>query len=208
VQEPSADDERLIAGHYTHRDAGNDEVYSSDDSEFVENTPIGEKFVQGSSQKTNTSQTTKPSQNSTHNQNHINNQKNNTSHPSQNSQKSKTSQPHNTNQNSIATINQASTEETTQNTPARIQHDMDFLNKAWANLEDLEGDADVEVTLEQQQRCIDLQVAQEIQHNIDESGFQVVTSKSNQKKIKKKRSSEVSISYGTRSKVANPLPFK
>lgn len=85
---------------------------------------------------------------------------------------------------------------------------MDFLNKSWANLAELEDDAEIEVTLEQQQRHIDQQIAQEIQHNIEDSGFKVVTSKSHQKRLKKKKNNEVSSTYVTRSKVVNPLSFK
>jgi hypothetical protein len=83
---------------------------------------------------------------------------------------------------------------------------MDFLNKSWANLAELEDDA--EVTLEQKQRQIDHQIAQEIQYNIDDSGFKVVTLKSNLKKLKKKKNNAAPSSYVTRSKVVNPLSFK
>lgn len=162
------------AGHFNHGDAGEDEKESSSDgSEFADNTPIGAIYAHGSSQNTN------PSQNPTYNQSHSTSQKTSNSPTTQHRLNSKPSQQSQNTQKSKATINQTPTEGTPRNTPARIQHDMDFLNKSWANLEDMEGDTDIEINLEQQHRCIDQQIAQEIQHNIQDSGFQVVTSKSN-----------------------------
>ena len=102
----------------------------------------------------------------------------------------------------------AQSETTPQNTHERIKHDMDFLNKSRANLANMEKDNDIDVTLEQQHRAIDQQIAQEIQHNTNDLGFKVVTSKSNQKKLKKKKNNEISSTYVTRSKVVNPLSFK
>jgi hypothetical protein len=94
---------------------------------------------------------------------------------------------------------------TPQNIPARIQSDMQFLQKSWANLADLQEDEDLDQDVTLQHRNIDLQIAQEIQHNIDESGFQVVTSKSSRKRNNKKLKA-VNNTITTRSKVVKSKP--
>lgn len=86
---PDAGDKNTLqdAGQFIHGDAEDDEEYSSEDTEFVDNTPIREKFAHGSSQKTNPSQKSKPSQLSKSSQQSLNNHKSSTSHtpkPSQN----------------------------------------------------------------------------------------------------------------------------
>lgn len=196
------------AGQFIHGDAEDDEEYSSEDTEFVDNTPVKEKSAHGSSQKTNPSQKSKPSQLSKSSQQSLNSHKSSTSHTPKPSQNLEPSQQPSNSQKSITSLPQSTSQHFSQDVPDRIQQDMNFLQKSWENLADLENEQHTEDTMEQQKRDIDIQIAQEIQHNIDESGFQLVTSKGTQKKVKNNRNNEVSSSYKTRSKVVKPLPFK
>jgi hypothetical protein len=97
--------------------------------------------------------------------------------------------------------------ETEQAVPVRVQQDIRFLNEAWANLEDAD-----EVQIRSQQQAfndtfaaeadVDLQIQHEVQNNIDNSGFQLVTRKSSKKKTHKAlSSSKANNTYLTRSKV-------
>lgn len=181
--EARQDTEKQVPG-----DTGEEEQYYSEDSEFVENTPASGKSDQGSSQQ-NPSQEPIPSQ-----QPNISHTSSQTSNTSKNTSPSQHSQTHNLQTN------------TPQVTPTRIQQDMNFLQKSWANLEDLQEEVNQQDTLAQQQRSIDQQIAQEIQHNIEDSGFQVVTSRSSKKKNNKKVKPATN-TYATRSKVVNPKPI-
>jgi hypothetical protein len=100
-------------------------------------------------------------------------------------------------------------------TPVRIQNDMLFLNKSWANLADHEpdvdisgskvnSDADSETQIEKE---IDAALLREDQQNLEASGFQLVTNKS-QKKTLKSKNMPAKNSYKTRSKPGKPTPFK
>jgi len=91
--------------------------------------------------------------------------------------------------------------------PLRIQNDLQFLKNSWANLADVENDHEAEEILRAQQKNIDEQIANEIQHNIDESRFQIVTHKANRKKQGKPITASSS-SYSTRFKAAYPKPFR
>jgi len=91
--------------------------------------------------------------------------------------------------------------------PLRIQNDMQFLKNSWANLADVEDDHEADEVLKSQQRNIDEQIAKETQHNIDESGFQIVTYKANRKQQVKSIPASSS-TYPTRSKAAHPKPFR
>jgi hypothetical protein len=91
--------------------------------------------------------------------------------------------------------------------PIRVQQDIQFLNEAWANLEDA---AEVQIRSQQPafnvtsaaEADIDLQIQHEVQNNISNSGFQLVTRKSPKKKTHKAlSSSKASSTYLTRSKV-------
>lgn len=190
VVSPTADINQPLPSENDMQLAGHNPDQNTDDSDtdFVENTQFGEASVQGSSQH--------PSQSQSNNQG----QKT----PSQNSpnQNSQTSQKTNQSQNTSSTHKS----NTSIDTPIRIQNDMQFLQQSWANLEDQEDDQDNDDSLAEQQRIIDLQIAQEIQHNIDDSGFQLVT-KRNKKKANKKVSPSTS-KYATRSKVGHHTPPK
>ena len=91
--------------------------------------------------------------------------------------------------------------------PDRVQKDIQFLNEAWANLEDAD-----EAQIQSQQHVvkdkmvaeadIDLQIQHEVQNNIENSGFQLVTRKSTRKKTSKtSTSSKTSNTHLTKSKV-------
>lgn len=76
--------------------------------------------------------------------------------------------------------------------PIQIQQDMQFIHDSWANL----VDADVEVIKHQEEvlaarlareAAIDGQIQNEVQVNIDSSGFQVVTSSASKKEKKTRR---------------------
>jgi len=95
---------------------------------------------------------------------------------------------------------------TSQLTPDRIQRDMHFLNDSWANL----ADVDEEQIRNQQaafndsiaaEADIDQQIETEVQNNIDNSGFHLVTRKTNRKKSQKALPPRASTTHLTKAKV-------
>jgi len=90
-------------------------------------------------------------------------------------------------------------------TPDRVQNDMRFLNDAWANVADVDED---QIRLQQEaliqtmaaEANIDHQINKEVQTNIDNSRFQLVTRKSTRKKPIK-ASSKASTSHLSKLKV-------
>jgi len=98
-----------------------------------------------------------------------------------------------------------------QPTPQRIQQDMQFLKESWAVLADAYEE---QIRLQQEalnksfdaEADLELQIEKEVQSNIANSGFQLVTRK-NRKKPYKSPGFKASTSHLTRAKV-KPKPFK
>jgi len=89
---------------------------------------------------------------------------------------------------------------------------MQFLNQSWANLADVDEDTirqqeDEFVAKLANEGDIDVHIQHEELNNLEASGFQLVTSKTTNKKNHKAHSTKASSSYLTRSKV-QAKPFK
>lgn len=83
---------------------------------------------------------------------------------------------------------------------------MHFLHQSWANLTEADEE---QIRMQQeeftkqlaQEAAIDAQIEKEVQANIDQLGFKLVTSRSSKKKSQKALTTKASTSYLTRSKV-------
>lgn len=100
-----------------------------------------------------------------------------------------------------------------QETPERIQNDMEFLNISWGNLADQEKEEldrrnkTEEQALIESQRLIEEALRIEDEQNINDAGFQLVRSKE-MKKTQHAGKSNAGKSYTTRSKGGNSKPFR
>ena len=101
------------------------------------------------------------------------------------------------------------THEPTEDTPERIQKDMNFLKQSWANL----ADQDVEEVIRKQmaegetmmhkEKEIDDSLRKEDLQNLEASGFQIVLNRSTKKKLHKAAATSSKSQYSSRSKTGS-----
>lgn len=106
------------------------------------------------------------------------------------------------------------TQEDSESTTDRVQNNIKFLKDSWANLaeqaenEVIMNNNEEVLAIEAREAKVDEALRQEDLHNIEASGFQLVTNKSTKRKAQKASSSGVKINYSTRAKSSKNKPFK